>query len=119
MTENEAIEILDGKTRKQVLYQYEALDRPYIIAQAEYIAIKALQEIQQYRKVGTVKECKAAVEKQKAQAPHIWGDGTDSQGQIIYDMYDCPNCGQSYEIDYDDYNYCPECGQRIERIDLE
>lgn len=56
MTENEAIEILDGKTRKQVLYQYETLDRPYVIAQAEYMAIKALQEIQQYRAIGTVEE---------------------------------------------------------------
>lgn len=65
MTENEAIEILGRKTRKQVLYQYEALDRPYVIAQAEHIAIKALQEIQQYRAIGTVKECKAAAEKQK------------------------------------------------------
>ena len=56
MTKNGAIEILDGKTRKQVLYQYEALDRPYVIAQAEHIAIKALQEIQQYRAIGTVEE---------------------------------------------------------------
>lgn len=58
MTENEAIEILDGKTREQALYQYEANDRPYVIAQAEYIAIKALQEIKQYRELGTIDEIK-------------------------------------------------------------
>lgn len=83
------------------------------------VIINGFEELEQYRAIGTVEECKAAVEKQTAQAPQIWGDGTDDKGQIIYDMYDCPNCGQSYEIDYDDYKYCPECGQKLERIDLE
>ena len=32
------------------------------------VAIKALEEIQQYWKIGTVEECREAVEKQKAQA---------------------------------------------------
>ncbi len=29
---------------------------------------------------------------------------------MVYDMYDCPGCGESYEDDYDDYKYCPKCG---------
>ncbi len=74
---------------------------------------EAVEEIQQYQKIGTVEECRKAVEKQKAQAPHIWGDGY-SGGKPVYDMYDCPNCGKSYEIDYDNYKYCPECGQRLD-----
>ena len=32
---------------------------------ADELAIKALEEIQQYREIGTVKECREAVEKQK------------------------------------------------------
>jgi len=72
-----------------------------------------LEELEQYKAVCTVEECRQAVDKQKTQAPHIWGDGY-SHGKPVYDMYDCPNCGTSYEIDYDDYKYCPECGQRLD-----
>ena len=53
-------------------------------------------------------------ERQKPKAPDIWGDGCDNEGNVIYDMYDCPNCGKSYEIDYHDYKHCPECGQAID-----
>ncbi len=35
---------------------------------------------------------------------------------MIYDMYDCPNCGKSYEIDYHDYKFCPEFGEVQERL---
>ena len=68
---------------------------------------------EEYQSIGTVEECRGAVEKQKAQAPHIWGDGY-SDGKPVYDMYDCPNCGTSYEIDGSSYKYCPECGQKLD-----
>lgn len=37
-------------------------------------AIKALEEVQQYRKIGTVEECREAVEKQKPEKPEIYTD---------------------------------------------
>lgn len=77
------------------------------------------EEIRQYRAIGTVDECRAAMKKQKPKAPDIWGDGYDGDGNMIYDMYDCPNCGKSYEIECDNYKYCPECGQAIDRSALE
>lgn len=43
-------------------------------------------EIQQYREV------------KKA---HTWGDGYDDDGNLIYDMYDCPNCGQHIDWSVD------------------
>lgn len=70
------------------------------------------KQLKEYEAIGTVDECQAAMEKQKPQPPDIWGDGCDKEGNIIYDMYDCPGCGQSYEID-DKYKYCPGCGQAI------
>ena len=79
------------------------------------ITIELIEEIQQYRAIGTVKECREARERQIPKPPNIWGDGYDNEGNIIYDMYDCPNCCKSYEIDYHDYKYCPECGQAIDR----
>ena len=54
----------------------------------------------------------AALERQVAKKPNIWGDGY-SDGQLVYDMYNCPNCEKSYEIEFDDYNYCPNCGQKL------
>lgn len=31
----------------------------------------------------------------------------------------CPNCGEYYEVDYDDYDYCPKCGQKIDWSEVE
>lgn len=54
MTEQEAIELLGS---------FYEMDEMYDAAQ---IAIKALEEIQQYRAIGTVDECRAAVGQLKA-----------------------------------------------------
>lgn len=75
---------------------------------------KVIDSCAEYEDIGTVEECREAREKQIKKKPSIWGDGYDSEGKMIYDMYDCPNCGKSYEIDYSDYEYCPECGQAID-----
>lgn len=42
------------------------------------------------------------------------GDGY-SEGEMVYDTWICPNCGVKYEVDYDDYDFCPECGQAVLR----
>ena len=26
----------------------------------------------------------------------------------------CPNCGKDYDVEYDEYEYCPEYGQKID-----
>lgn len=80
-----------------------------------YEAVKALKEIQEYRKMGTLEECRAAVEKQRSKKPDYEGDGCDRDGNIIYDTWICPCCGERYEMDYDRYEYCPKCGQAIDR----
>lgn len=71
------------------------------------IAIEALKEIQQYRAIGTVEECREAVKKQKLKKP-------------VKDKYNhncCPNCGWivSGEGGYGE-EFCPHCencGQAI------
>lgn len=55
----------------------------------------------------------SALEKQVPEKANIWGDGY-SDGELVYDMYDCPNCGKSYELDYQEYLCCPSCGQAID-----
>lgn len=55
-----------------------------------------------------------ALKKQIPDKPNIEGDGYDNEGNMIYDTWACPSCGTRYEVDYDDYNYCPNCGQKID-----
>ena len=57
---------------------------------------------------GTVEECREAVERQKPKMPDYEGDGYADE-EMVYDT-----CGKKYEVDYDDYKHCPNCGQAID-----
>lgn len=46
--------------------------------------------------------------------PDFEGDGYDDKGNLIYDRWYCPYCNKEYEVDYDNYDYCPNCGQKID-----
>lgn len=72
-----------------------------------------VEKLQEYEAIGTVEECRAAVEKQKPKKPDYEGDGY-ADGYMVYDVWICPCCGKHYEVDYDDYKCCPECGQAID-----
>lgn len=60
-----------------------------------------------------------AVEKQISKKPTYEGDGYSPDGTFIYDEWLCPCCGKRYEVDYDDYDFCPNCGQKIDWSDKE
>lgn len=87
-------------------------------------AIRALEEVQQYQAIGTHEECvrknftfKSLLEsreKQTPKKPDLEGDGYGDDGVLIYDTWICPCCGKRYEIDYEEYDYCPNCGQAID-----
>ena len=72
--------------------------------------IKNLIELKHYRDIGTLEECREAMEKQKPKKPNR--SGMDEQ-----DYYVCPNCGADIGS-IDDYfprdRYCHECGQAIQ-----
>lgn len=55
----------------------------------------------------------SALGKQIPQKPYFEGDGY-SDGEIVYDIWRCPNCDEKYEYDYDIYDHCPNCGQAID-----
>lgn len=54
-----------------------------------------------------------ALEKQIPTKPDLEGDGY-ADGHLVYDTWICPCCEKHYEVDYDDYDYCPNCGQAID-----
>ena len=111
MKPEEAIEILEEvKELDDTMYAYN----PAYMNSLD-IAIEALKEVQQYRKIGTVEECREAMGKQKLKKPNR--SGMDEQ-----DYYICPNCGADIGS-IDDYfprdRYCHECGQSIRWKNLE
>ena len=67
MTENEAIKELETSIdlAKMCTQNYERKSE----IQGYEMAIQALEEVQQYRQIGTVEECRTAVEKQTAIDP--------------------------------------------------
>lgn len=46
--------------------------------------------------------------------PMLEGDGYDNNGNLIYDIWICPKCDKKYEIEYEEYKFCPNCGQAID-----
>ena len=78
------------------------------------IPMDDLIELQEYRKIGTVEECREAVEKQKAKKPVPDENAYTIDGITMYDTWYCPNCGHQYEKYYEEYKCCPECGQKID-----
>lgn len=141
MTENEAIEVLKNnypKTCKMVNGRYQGGfdDTECDFGQALTIAISALKEIRQYREIGTVEECKGAVEKQIPKRP-VWKKGSsiickdyaDGHGEVEENKWadwTCPVCGWFVGEQYIPQrhnqrkcNYCSKCGQAIQWENLE
>lgn len=128
MTENEAIRGV--MFLKEKLYNGIYADRLDCI---DY-AISALEEIQQYReigasperiaklilesgaikrilghyqKIGTLQQCREAMEKQKQKPCEFYGDEED--GKLL-----CPNCGEDlWDLKECGFNNCPYCGQKV------
>ena len=92
MTEQEAIEILDelgGFCSSEDRYK------------ACHMAIKALEEVKQYREIGTVEECREAVDKMKPK----------KTAMEAIKVHICPVCGFCGI-----YDYCGNCGQRVQML---
>ena len=88
----------------------------------EQIALEIITNIVQRQNVTKENDLALAIvqkatEKQIPKKPDYEGDGFDEDGYLIYDTWICPNCGKHYEVDYDDYNFCPECGQALDWSD--
>ena len=116
MTENEAIKI--GKDLYENITSYAT----NIIPTKRYIefiemAIKALEEIQQYRAIGTVDELKALKEKNMAKKQ---GNINDFDSHLRLSKVGFLCCSSTNkEIRYPlislrDLEYCPRCGQKLD-----
>lgn len=106
MTENETLEFLKKANRDN--------DMVCILPKSDMgkCLIKALEEVQQYRAIGTVEECREAIEKQKSKKPtEQFKLGTSGRGGK------CPSCKQYLDRSVDAM-YC-DCGQKLDWSDEE
>ena len=103
--------------------KYTIIEYKPIIGFKRYVealdtAIKALEEVQQYRALGTVEELRVARDKQVAKKP-IYKEMPYSEEVGFNEEWHCPVCG-AY-IGYctegmsepEQMEYCNECGQHI------
>ena len=131
MTENEAVELLRSMQNPKQDYA-NLVCAPAFCTGFRFVypepedyaieeAIKALEEIQQYREIGTVEELRKAVEKQKPKAPKdelkinpvIDCNGAYTDADITVYLL-CPNCGEMVGINENIDKFCCECGQAID-----
>lgn len=117
MTENEAIRDLEYLIEEYSAYPPETGVNE-TIGSLQY-CITALREIQQYREIGTVEECREAIEKQKPKK-RIY---PKTALERYYHAPECPNCkrelkpricGYTLSQAIGIYSYCPWCGQNLE-----
>lgn len=80
--------------------------------------LKREKPIHDTRKCG-IELCEAvdmaiiSLEKQVPKTPVYEGDDC-ADGVMIYDTWICIRCGKHYELEYDYYDFCPNCGQAID-----
>lgn len=107
----EVIEVLNNHERyvgvKYVNGVEEAYVTPYF-EKALSAAISAMQELQEYKQLGTLEKVSDAVEKQRAKKPK----NVETEGYRYTDTYRCPTCGGNFS-GTGIADYCYHCGQRL------
>ena len=105
MKPEEAIEIIETT---KVLY------KPKAVQDAFDMAVNAIREVQKYWEIGTVEECREAVEKQKPKKPKLNYKPRFS-GKATYTCPKCGNCClEEFANERQNNNYCWDCGQAIQ-----
>lgn len=118
MKENEAIEVLKD-FGKQVSVKADGAYQSTIGKKACDVAINALEEVQQYRAIGTTEECRAAMEKQ-TEKKGIREKIKKGYNRGMHHYY-CPVCYEKGDL-RNKYNvglYCSDCGQKLDWSDEE
>ena len=125
--ENHCGQTLEQLARRHGLSWYELLcvllDKPF--TEVEYDKEKnykelcqmalVSEEVKQYRAIGTLEECRAAMEKQTAKKPmHVTNSYFGYQKHKEHVGY-CPDCGHQVEEPYG----CPNCLRKIDWSDEE
>lgn len=74
------------------------------------------EEIQQYRAIGTVEECRDAMERKMAKKPLSRTHCKDGNHPLSQDIGRCPSCNS---IIAEDMIWCDDCGQKLDWSDTD
>ena len=111
MTENDAIKEfirMVGKIGEVMGTKCGMPEKGSEIFKMSQTVMDSLKEYQQYRAIGTLKECRNAMEKMKTKKAEKWN------GEFL--LLKCPECqGLVFMEELHGNCYCTHCGQRIGR----
>lgn len=103
ITEQEMMAFCKAKTALEEVQQYRAIGTPEELQDMKNNYFEALSDWRQYRKIGTLEECREAMEKQTARKV------TPNHSWTHYHFF-CPVCN----MEVNDMKYCPNCGQKLD-----
>ena len=111
----ESIGLKTGRSYLEVYFkgeiEYRALDK---LADYEDTGMTPEQVIEMQMDWVAMKTASETYREEKAERPEMYVDGYDRDGNIAYTEWYCPRCYMCYEMEYGHYNYCPNCGQKID-----
>lgn len=110
MDYQEAKRLLHPETTRDAIWEIaDKQDAIKKINEACVIACDAIDELQEYKQLGTLDEVREAVEKQKMKKPK----NVNTEGYRYTDTYRCPTCGGNFS-GTGIADYCYHCGQAID-----
>lgn len=114
MTESEAIKKLERNAYRTTCYGNRVVEH-----EENLIAIQALEEVQKYREIGSIEECRASREKQMPKKPipidYEKYIGVIDNASFLRGAYWCPNCKHVVKSG----SFCKDCGQTLDWSDEE
>ena len=121
MTENEiknAIRTINAKLEEALEREKETEGTEdtviwHMVGNDYKCAIKALEEIQQYRAIGTVEECREERERQRAKKVKNRKLLRDFHNRPYSVRGNCPICGSEGLLS-SNTDYCNACGQKLD-----
>ncbi len=109
MKENESL-IKDENEAIEAIKSNMPTSGYYMLRQSLEMAIKALEDVQEYQKIGTVEEVRELKERDKALLlEDIMANRKDS-GRLRFGT--CPKC-KTRVSNVEGGNFCQNCGQRL------
>ena len=113
MNYEEVKKLLHPDTTRDAIW--EIPDRDEAIRKIEEACLTAcnlIDELQEYKKLGSLEEVQVAVNKQKYKKLINYSWVRDSNGKKISKIADCPNCGCKNLLS-SETDYCRACGQNL------
>lgn len=110
MTIDEAIKRLDRNAYRTTCYGNRVVEH-----EENLIAIQALEEVQKYREIGSMEECRAAREKQIPKRAYHISPVDDNDNANV----ECPECHATtdYAVNVIKRGHCWKCGQLLDWSD--